>query len=211
MTDQLVLAGVAFLLTTVAGGLLGWFLQNRSWDHQNQARLREEELRRAAEVCHSISLLLDKRLYRMQRWYAALRAFDRDPASKERVDACLRDYNEVLYEWNDRLNVNLGLIGAYFGESARDWLDLEIYENFKRLGYELEDFHRYRMGSSEAAAPSADLDGDFRDLNDQVYKLGVFMMTNLREGHVGGSAPTRLESGDSPNSVPARRGLPTSR
>lgn len=139
MTDQLVLAGVAFVLTTVAGGLLGWFLQDRSWDHQNQARLREEELRRAAEVCQSMSLLLDKRLYRMQRWYDALRALDRDSASRERVDACQRDYNEVLYEWNDRLNVNLGLIGTYFGESARDWLDLEIYESFKRLGRELED------------------------------------------------------------------------
>ena len=128
------MAGVAFVLTTVAGGLLGWFLQDRSWDHQNQARLREEELRRAAEVCQSISLLLDKRLYRMQRWYDALRALDRDSASRERVDACQRDYNEVLYEWNDRLNVNLGLIGTYFGESARDWLDLRDLRELQATG-----------------------------------------------------------------------------
>ncbi len=46
--------------------------------------------------------------------------------------------------------------------------------------------HRRRMGSSEPATPTADLDGDFRDLNDQIYQLGVFMMTKLREGGVGG-------------------------
>jgi hypothetical protein len=42
----------------------------------------------------------------------------------------------VLYEWNDRLNLNLALMGTYLGESARDWLDLVIYENFRSVGGE---------------------------------------------------------------------------
>jgi hypothetical protein len=205
MRDQLVLAGLGFLLTTVAGAILGSYLQRRSWDHQNRARLLEEELRRAGEVCESISLLLDKRLYRMMRWYYALRDLDEDPASIERVDDYRRDYNEVLYEWNDRLNVNLGLIGTYFGQSARDSLDFEIYESFKRLGRELEELHRRRLRSSEPAMRFRDLEGDFRSLNDQIYRLGAFMMNKLREGQVGGAAPTSLSYGDSPKSVPPLR------
>jgi type II secretory pathway pseudopilin PulG len=47
--DQLVLIVVGFLLTTVLGGLLGTYLQQRTWEHQNRARLREDELRRAAD------------------------------------------------------------------------------------------------------------------------------------------------------------------
>jgi hypothetical protein len=40
----------------------------------------------------------------------------------------------VLYEWNDQLNLNLALLDTYVGESARDWLDLVIYENFRSVG-----------------------------------------------------------------------------
>jgi hypothetical protein len=32
---------VGFLLTTVLGGLLGTYLQRRSWEHQNEAQLRQ--------------------------------------------------------------------------------------------------------------------------------------------------------------------------
>jgi hypothetical protein len=52
---------VGFLLTTVLGGLLGTYLQERSWSHQNEARLQEAELRRAEAVCQPVSGLLDKR------------------------------------------------------------------------------------------------------------------------------------------------------
>jgi hypothetical protein len=65
---------VGFVLTTVLGGVIGTYLQRRSWDHQNEARLREDELRRADAVCQSVSGLLDKRRYRMLRLLAALRA-----------------------------------------------------------------------------------------------------------------------------------------
>ena len=47
--DELVRIIVGFVLTTLLGGLLGTYLQRRTWDHQNEARLREEGLRRAGE------------------------------------------------------------------------------------------------------------------------------------------------------------------
>jgi hypothetical protein len=57
--ETLVPLVVGFVLTTVLGGLLGTYLQWRTWDHQNETRLREEELRRAGAVCQPVSGLLD--------------------------------------------------------------------------------------------------------------------------------------------------------
>ena len=117
--DALVLLVVGFLLTTVLGGALGWYFQNRSWQNQNDARLREDELRRADDVCRVLSSLLDRRLYRMLRLFHSLRA---DPNST--LSAAVEERTEeglggVLFEWNDGLNLNLALVGTYSGDSAR--------------------------------------------------------------------------------------------
>lgn len=131
MSDALVPIVVGFLLTTVIGGALGWYFQNSSWKNQNEARLREDELRRADDVCRSLSSLLDKRLYRMLRLFHALRA---DGGSlSAAVEERMQDYVAVLYEWNDTLNLNLALVGTYFGESAREWLDERIYVSYRDL------------------------------------------------------------------------------
>jgi Tfp pilus assembly protein PilN len=60
---------VGFLLTTVAGGVLGYFFQSRSWSHQYDAQFREQERERAAKAFDEISRLLDKRLYRLRQLY----------------------------------------------------------------------------------------------------------------------------------------------
>jgi len=62
---------VGFLLTSVLGGLLGSWLQQRTWDHQRTVTLSDRELEAADSVCQDISKLLDKRLYRMLRSYSA--------------------------------------------------------------------------------------------------------------------------------------------
>ncbi len=134
---------VGFALTTVLGGFLGSWLQQRTWDHQKEAQLREDELRRADSVCQQVSKLLDKRLYRMLRFYHTL-ASDAPVLDSNRVQDSLREYNAVLYEWNDCLNLNLALMGTYFGETARDWLDSQIYVNYKQVGAELENCYQKR-------------------------------------------------------------------
>ena len=99
------------------------------------------ELKRASEVCESISQLLDKRLYRMRRLYFACQSYTQGSLSKEILEKQLQDYDEVLYEWNDRLNLNLALIGTYFGQLAHAYLN-SIYTYFKNTGSELEDAYR---------------------------------------------------------------------
>jgi hypothetical protein len=201
---ELVLLVVGFVLTTVVGGILGSWLQQRAWDHQQEAQLREQELRRADGVCRQISQLLDKRLYRMLRLFYALQAAADRADTAETITRRLEEYDAILYEWNDELNLNLALIGSYFGETARDWLDHEIYENYKRVGAELEELYRTVTSGINTEFRPADLKAHLDSLNDQVYRLGVFMMTQLRAGQVGRTAPHPLQRSESPAAVTAR-------
>jgi len=201
IANELIPLVVGFALTTVLGGFLGTWLQQRTWDHQREAQLRQDELRRAEDVCQQVSKLLDKRLYRMRRLYFALALDIERPDRNDRVQASLREYDAILYEWNDSLNLNLALMGAYFGEGARDWLDAQLYEHFRHVGAELEGYYqRSARGvaiDGNLAAVKADLDS----LGNQVYQLGVFMMTQLREGQVGRTAPNPLRVSPSPGEV----------
>jgi hypothetical protein len=180
-----------FLLTTVLGGLLGSWLQQRTWDHQRTANLSDRELEKADSVCQEISKLLDKRLYRMLRLYYALRSARNSGSTqaKEAARARLGDYDSLLYEWNDQLNLNLALIGSYFGQTARDWLHFEIYELCQIIGSELEALYRHVIDQVPLTVNVDDIELHLSTLNEQVYRLGVFMMTQLREGYVGRSAP----------------------
>ena len=195
MSDVIPIA-LGFALTTVAGGWWAARLQQRSWDHQNELRLREEERQRVATACEDVSLLLDKRLYRMRRVYWAIEGLEDDPAEMQRLDARLSDYNDVLYEWNDRLNVNLALLGSHFGLSAREYLYL-LYQDFRRVGTELETAASHARAGIDVMPELRAIDPEFEGwhptgLNQRVNLLGLAMMTQLREGLVGASAPDKL-------------------
>ncbi len=192
MDQEIVNLIIGFVLTTVLGGALGSYLQQRSWNHQNEAHLKEEELKRANEVCESVSQLLDRRLYRMRRLYFACQGYAQGSTSQEVLEQRLQDYDKVLYEWNDRLNLNLALVGTYFGRSARAYLDANIYIRFRDVGIELERAYREVSQKSQRNYNFAELLNQLDQLNKEVYGLGVFMMTRLRGGQVGRSAPEPL-------------------
>jgi hypothetical protein len=187
---------VGFALTTVAGGWWASYLQQRAWNRQNEVRLLEAALDRAGAACRDITLLLDRRLYRMQRLaWAATRA-SAETANRDELEDCRQNYVEILFDWNDHLNTNLSLIGTYFGAAARDELDL-LYEEFRRVGTEIEALVRAASAGGDITEFGASLLDQFEErsaqsLNDRVYLFGVRLMTQLREGQVGQSAPDRF-------------------
>ncbi|MDQ1698776.1 MAG: hypothetical protein QOG34_639 [Frankiaceae bacterium] len=207
MGRDLLLLVVGFLLTTVLGGILGTVLQQRAWKHQNDVRLREDELQRASELAGAIRKLLDKRLYRMLRLFFAVRARSQGNGTDESVHTALEDYNSVLYEWNDSLNANLAAVGASFGEAGRGWLETQVIAGFQATGARLEAAYRAVMNDTSAEEALRGLAHDLNALNDVVYRLGVFMMTQLRSGHVGRDAPSAMQRENSPADF-AGRGVP---
>ena len=182
---------LGFALTTLVGGWWAARLQQRSWDRQNQLRLDEEDRRRAAEVCRELSALLDKRLYRMRRLYWAIEGFAAGRVEEPVLEARRKDYDDVLYQWNDSLNTNLAVVGSHFGEAARRRLDL-LYEHFRRVGRGLEGgLGAARRG--ERLTGFEDLDGEFEgwnagSLNNRVYLFVLTLTSQLREGLVGRGA-----------------------
>jgi hypothetical protein len=183
---------LGFVLTTVIGGLFASFLQQRSWQHQNELRLREEDIDRASGVCRSLSALVDKRWYRMRRLLWATLAYREGQLSRDVLDARLRDYDQVLLEWNDELNARLAIVGAYFGGDLRDFLDQIVYEAFKDAGHNLESLYRASAEEQAAELDPAELDkirAKLDSLNNLAYQLSFTMMVRIREGKVGRRAP----------------------
>jgi hypothetical protein len=201
LANTLIPLVVGFALTTVLGGFLGSWLQRRAWDHQKDVQLREDEFRRADNVCNQLSKLMDKRLYRMLRFYDALASNVGTSDGSTRVQDSLKEYDAILYEWNDNLNLNLALVGTYFGKAARDWLDSQIYEDYKQVGAELENYYYGSMRGARTELGLNEIKAHLDALSSQVYRLGVFMMTQLREGLVGRTAPDPLQVSRSPEQV----------
>jgi hypothetical protein len=195
MADEVVVLFVGFVLTTVVGGLLGTYFQRRTWDHQHAAQLYEQELERASQSCYSLSVLLDRRLYRMVRLQRAIAGCQDSAFTRENVEARMRAYEEVLFEWNDALNGNLAVVGTYFGEPGRRFLDDEIYESFAASGACLESAYRALINGSGAAELG---DCDLERLNDLVYRLVSYMTSHIRDGTVGRRLKEATPAPDAP-------------
>ena len=180
---------VGFLLTTVLGGILGTYLQRRSWNQQNEVQLREAERHRAGEVCHAVSGLLDRRRYRMLRLFYAVDGHTRGAVSAAVLGEKLASYDQILYQWNDLLNVNLALVETSFGRLVREQLE-RAYATYEAVGSELEDAYRL---AAQGTRPGtlAELGKRLDELDQLAYDLSLLMMTQLLNGTVGRRAPPR--------------------
>ncbi|MFC5641620.1 hypothetical protein [Kitasatospora cinereorecta] len=185
LVKELILLVVGFLLTTVLGGLLGFFFQQRTWAHQHRVQIQDHDRDRAVLVFEEISRLLDKRLYRLRLLYWSL-AEDTDTRS-ERSESRMQDYRQVLYEWNDSINRNLALIEQYFGIDIRDRLDYRVGTTFVALGRAVEAM--WRLFDSPTAANGGQIDDALlAELESQIYHYNLDMLRAIQDGRVGRSA-----------------------
>ena len=189
MTNQVVLLVIGFLLTSVLGGLLGYYLQRRTW----KANLRESERQAAGTVFDETSRAMDRRLYRMRQLYWALKGGD-----ENRIAEAFDGYRLVLVEWNDSLNRNLALANRYFGQDVWNWLDGSIYQEFQRLGRHLEERYRQRRDPEPTSRERLLLVGrELTALGEDVYYLNRFVVSLIQNGMVGlyQSGPARAGRG----------------
>ena len=93
MTPDISKLLLGFLVTTVLGGILGYYFQSRAWTHQNRVRLLEAEQTAATKLFDEISRLMDQRLYRMRQLHWKLK----QKAPRELIDEHMQRYRDVLY------------------------------------------------------------------------------------------------------------------
>ena len=179
MTDLLKLL-VGFLLTTVFGGSLGHYFQNRAWRHQFRVRLLEAELASATRLFEDLSRLMDKRLYRMRQVHWKLK----QPVLGEILEVHMERYREVLYEWNDALNRNLALTETYFGLDIKKTLEGTIYEEFRRIGEVLESEYR-KLSGGGPLYDSQKTAADLTRLRDSIYRINVHMIRTIQQRQQG--------------------------
>ena len=190
--NELVPVITGFFLTTVLGGLLGFWLQNRSWAHQHKILVAEQEHQhkilvaeqkreKAVQIFDEISRLMDKRLYRLRLIYWEL-ADEGDQANRSpSTESRWEDYRQVLYEWNDNINRNLALLQRYFGQEMRNRLDNGVGLSFVMLGRVMEQWSK----SGEPATTQSDVESRLKNLSNLVYAFNVDMIRAIQSEVVG--------------------------
>jgi hypothetical protein len=179
MADQVALLVLGFVLTTVVGGILGYYFQRRTWD----ANRRESERTAAAGVFDDVSRAMDERLYRMRKLYWSLKARD-----EEHIAAAMDEYSSALVKWNDSLNRNLALVYRYFGRDVWAFLSRTIYEEFAVIGRHLEERYRLKHDSASRPPDAAHLHITGRRLqalSNDIYELNRYVIAMIQRGTVG--------------------------
>jgi hypothetical protein len=183
---------IGFLLTTVLGGLLGSFFQNRTWDHQNkiqqaeqerlhETQLAEEKRDKALQIFDEISRLMDKRLYRLRLVYWSLPAEEGQAGHSPSAESRFEDYRQALYEWNDSINRNLALLQHYFGQGMRDRLDYEVGASFVELGRIIEKWWKSGVPPEQGQS----FDSRLQNLRNLVYTFNLDMIRAILAKVVG--------------------------
>lgn len=172
---DLALIGIGFLLTTVAGGFIGYYVQHISWKSDNITKLYQTEIYNANQVFEDISKLMDKRLYRTRRliWGSM--------GGKEIIILERRNnYREFLIEWNDNLNRNLARIHRYFGEDMRVEFENDISKYFvsldSKIGLSLKRKDYKNMSK---------LNDEVNEFNPKIYNYNIKMLKAIQSGRVG--------------------------
>ena len=173
---------IGFVLTTIAGGFLGYWLQNRSWKRQNESKLLEQEKTTATKVFEDISKNMDKRLYRMRLLYWKLES---ETTRQGKLDEHMLKYREVLYEWNDNLNRNLALSQAYFGKFMRRELERKVYKAFREIGINLESCYRAHQNGGADQFSLQKIGTDVKELGVAVYNINLKIIRMIQDGNVG--------------------------
>ena len=127
--QELVLLLIGFLLTSVVGGGIGERFQRRSWEHEHLVQQCEAEQDRREKGFADIRDLMDMRLLRMRELAWKLEgAHQLSEVAEERQKNL-----EARDEWAMKLNSNLDFTENYLGEEARNTLQGEIGDGFRKI------------------------------------------------------------------------------
>ncbi|MCW3061571.1 MAG: hypothetical protein JWQ02_3392 [Capsulimonas sp.] len=132
---------VGFVLTTVLGSLITYFVQRISWQRQSRLELFRQRTKDGTDLLERLSSMIDRRAYRLQRLLWAIEENRNYKTIAERE----REYYEVVIEWNENLRSMHNGIRLLIGEDeAVSFLEYEddFRESPQSLHYMFVVAHR---------------------------------------------------------------------
>tara|TARA_R110002051_G_C8678423_1_gene491415 strand:+ start:129 stop:737 length:609 start_codon:yes stop_codon:yes gene_type:complete len=136
---------VSFVLITVAGSIIGYFLQKNLFNHQKTRDSIERSYNERRDVFDKLSIILDRRIYQYRQivygWWR------NDPDWVEREFSALRN---ILFEWNGQINSIYGKVQIFFGPSLRNELEIGVGTQMRKVQRLLEEKKRGQAGAKSS-------------------------------------------------------------
>ncbi|NPT44342.1 hypothetical protein GNZ12_24130 [Paraburkholderia sp. 1N] len=177
--NELVLLLLAFVLTTVVGGMLTYAFQTKARANEEHSARLQADLARASQVSEEISRTLDRRLYRTRVLLWAMK----DDARDKDLSVARDDYRAALADWNENLNRRYSLAEYSFGRPMRITLEDGLTASFLAIHKEIDDCLR-KAGTCDRTKIET-LEDVINDLNLNVYRYDTQMLSLIRAGTVG--------------------------
>ena len=124
LKHPLILLFVGFVLTGIIGQILIGRIQRKNWEHQFKIERLNHQIKEARATYEHISRLLDKRIYRSRRLSSSFRDRDNRKINNKCADR-FKEFDDILYVWNDSLNSNITKIDIYFGEQKKSFFKMK--------------------------------------------------------------------------------------
>jgi hypothetical protein len=172
------------LVLGAIGAAITHYFQDRSWEHQQEAKKRDEEQKNATTLFEALSTAMDERLYAMRLAYWGIES---DKYGEDEMNKRWESYRQVLYKWNNSLNKTLAMVERYFGWKIRDTLEGDIQIKFVELGGLLNQYYfevdKRKTFDKKKFNESAD------NLNELIRTMNVRMISAIQEGKIGIYSP----------------------
>ena len=169
--SKLILLVAGFVLTTIAGGILTYYFQKRSWTRQAYLDLYKKKYDDGTKFLDELSELIGKRLFFIQRFAWAISESD-----KERIERMEKEYFEVVKIWNindyrNRNKIRL-LVNERTADLFLDYSDDARPDNPNSLHYKFVMTHRSVMASK---ADISNINTTLNKINQLNYSCSSFL------------------------------------
>ena len=146
MNEKVWLLILGFIMTTVLGGVFGYFLKQRSWQIETEHSLYKARYEEGVKFLDTLSEQIGKRFFLLQRYLWAI-----DEGGKEKILEREMEYFTSVVEWNSAFWRNRNKIRLLVDEEqANAFLD---YRD-DNAGDHPTSLH-YKFGSSPQSVTAA--------------------------------------------------------
>jgi|SRR5215213_8222461 len=168
---------IAFVLTTIVGGLLTYWFQTRQAQVGREAAIVAADRENATRVFEDVSRLLGERMYRLEA-AKLLRGFTGEQPQNPFQDAFVAAFDSA---WEVNLSRNRALICRYFGPELAVLYARDIHDQFRKvaLGAQIADTTEVQRRVI---------------LQEQIHRLNDGMIESIRSGRFATTSASKCDS-----------------